>query len=61
MFEHMKNYEKLFEKVSKWLKPESGRDPILLYTVYVSYIGRIGVQITGDPQTTASFKKCRSL
>lgn len=24
MFEHMKNYEKLFEKVSKWLKPKSG-------------------------------------
>ena len=24
MFEHMKNYEKLFEKVSKWLKPETG-------------------------------------
>jgi len=24
MFEHMKNYEKLFEKVSKWLKPDTG-------------------------------------
>ena len=24
MFEHMKNYDRLFEKVSKWLKPETG-------------------------------------
>ena len=24
MFEHMKNYEKLFEKVSQWLKPKTG-------------------------------------
>lgn len=25
MFEHMKGYEKLLEKVSRWLKPETGR------------------------------------
>ncbi|KAJ3077654.1 hypothetical protein HK102_005064 [Quaeritorhiza haematococci] len=25
MFEHMKNYEALFRKVSSWLKPETGR------------------------------------
>ncbi|KAI9098790.1 S-adenosyl-L-methionine-dependent methyltransferase [Phlyctochytrium arcticum] len=25
MFEHMKNYSRLLEKVSKWLKPETGR------------------------------------
>lgn len=24
MFEHMKNYERLFEKVSRWLKPKTG-------------------------------------
>ena len=25
MFEHMKNYQVLFEKISGWLKPETGR------------------------------------
>lgn len=37
MFEHMKNYEALFRKISTWLKPESpaeGRESLLFVHIF---------------------------